>query len=340
MTLLPTVLFEEGRETVPLLKKSSGSAAELSAKNAVIREISRQAGEPLSGHWAELIMADMNPLVSVIIPTYNREKFLPQSINSVIGQTYGNWELIIVDDRSTDNSEALVHCYMDMDKRIAYVRNTHKQGPAGARNQGQKLARGEYVAFLDSDDMWKSHHLKNIMDEFIRNDDIDWIYADSEIVEDGKIVTKSVFDELWKNKNELAVTKRGALSVLSSEYLLENVIRFGIYAGCQCSVIRRRVFDTNNFDEELFATEDWLFSLEAIDKKYKIAYLEKIHLTYRSHPNSISANLKGKSPDDNLIVFREFEKFCQTVPRKIQLTSAQKSIMQDKLAELRSWFIG
>jgi len=100
------------------------------------------------------------PLVSVIIPTYNREKKLPKAINSVIKQTYKKWELIVVDDRSTDDTQELVKRYVSKDKRIRYVKNTHKQGPSGARNQGMELAKGKYIAFLDSDDEWLKHHLK------------------------------------------------------------------------------------------------------------------------------------------------------------------------------------
>ncbi len=285
-----------------------------------------------------MIVTDSGPLVSVIIPTCNREAFLSEAIDSVIGQTYVNWELIIVDDRSTDNTAALVQRYMDADRRVSCVKNTRTRGPAGARNRGQDLARGEYIAFLDSDDVWKSHHLQDIMAEFSRNTDVDWIYANSEIVADGKLVTASVFDELWNNRRELAVTRRGALSVLDGKELLTNAIRFGLYAGCQCSVIRKRVFAAGSFDEALFAAEDWLFFLGVIYRKHQVAYLETVHFTYRIHLDSISADPARKSIDHNLRVYREIEKCYAALPRRMHLTSAQQTLMDDKLAELHFWF--
>jgi len=284
-----------------------------------------------------MTVLDSGPLVSVIIPTYNREAFLSEAVDSVIGQTYGNWELIIVDDRSTDNTAALVRRYMDQDRRVTYVENTRTQGPAGARNRGQDLATGEYIAFLDSDDVWKSHHLEVMIDEFSRNGDIDLIYANSEIVADGKLVTASVFDKFWENRRELAVTRRGALAVLERKDLLANAIRHGLCAGCQCSVIRSRVFATNNFDEALFAAEDWLFFLGVIHEQYQVAYLENVHFTYRSHPDGISADPERKSTDHNLRVYREFEKCYTTIPRRMQLTGAQSALVKDRLAELHFW---
>jgi glycosyltransferase involved in cell wall biosynthesis len=100
-------------------------------------------------------------LVSIIMPTFNREKLLPRAINSVIDQTYNNWELIVIDDRSTDNTKELIQEHSEKDKRIRYIKNTHKKGPGGARNTGIEAAKGKYLAFLDSDDEWFKYHLKN-----------------------------------------------------------------------------------------------------------------------------------------------------------------------------------
>lgn len=111
------------------------------------------------------------PLVSIIMPSYNREGLLPKAINSVINQTYTNWELIIVDDRSTDNTKLLVEQYSQKDQRVRYMMNDRRKGPSGARNCGILNCSGEYIAFLDSDDEWLGHHLTDSM-EVLMNENV------------------------------------------------------------------------------------------------------------------------------------------------------------------------
>ncbi|HEY8503179.1 MAG TPA: glycosyltransferase family A protein, partial [Gemmataceae bacterium] len=99
------------------------------------------------------------PAVSIILPTYNRAKFLPQAFASIRSQQYTDWELIVVDDGSTDDTRAVVQeLSKDVPQPVRYVYQDN-QGPAGARNKGLDLASGKYVAFFDSDDVWLPHHL-------------------------------------------------------------------------------------------------------------------------------------------------------------------------------------
>lgn len=104
------------------------------------------------------------PLVSVILPTYNRAFLLPRSINSVLNQTYKNLELIVVDDNSTDNTKEIVKGLKD--KRIKYVQHKNNKGAAAARNTGINLSKGEYIAFQDSDDEWLPEKLEKQMKVF------------------------------------------------------------------------------------------------------------------------------------------------------------------------------
>src|SRR5262245_56314305 len=96
------------------------------------------------------------PTVTVIVPTYNREAWLRRSIDSVRNQTFQNWQLLIVDDGSTDGSFELVKELAGQDSRISWMRNVRTKGPAGARNSGIDCATGRYIAFLDSDDEWEN----------------------------------------------------------------------------------------------------------------------------------------------------------------------------------------
>ena len=104
------------------------------------------------------------PLVSVVLPTFNRERLLPRAINSVLNQTYKNLELIIVNDGSTDDTEKVVKGYSD--KRIRYYKQELNKGGSAARNVGIKLARGELISFQDSDDEWLPEKLERQVRKF------------------------------------------------------------------------------------------------------------------------------------------------------------------------------
>ena len=100
----------------------------------------------------------MNDLVSIIMPSYNTARFIKETIDSVLAQTYQNWELIIVDDCSTDNTDEIVSAYND--ERIRYLKNEKNSGAAVSRNYALREAKGKWIAFLDSDDLWSPDKLE------------------------------------------------------------------------------------------------------------------------------------------------------------------------------------
>ena len=127
----------------------------------------------------------MNDLVSVIMPSYNTDKFIKQSIESVIDQTYKNWELIIVDDCSTDNTDDVVASISD--ERIIYLKNKVNSGAAMSRNRALREAKGRWIAFLDSDDLWSPDKLEKQI-KFMEDNDYHFSYTNyKEINEDGKL---------------------------------------------------------------------------------------------------------------------------------------------------------
>lgn len=101
----------------------------------------------------------MNDMVSIIMPSYNTGRFIAESIESVLKQTYKNWELIIVDDCSTDNTDEIVKGYLG-DSRIRYLKNKKNSGAAVSRNRALREAKGKWIAFLDSDDLWMPKKLE------------------------------------------------------------------------------------------------------------------------------------------------------------------------------------
>jgi len=101
----------------------------------------------------------LDDLVSIIMPSYNTANYIAESIKSVLAQTYHNWELIIIDDCSNDNTDEIVARFL-LDERVKYVKNTRNRGAAITRNRALKMAKGRWIAFLDSDDLWTKDKLQ------------------------------------------------------------------------------------------------------------------------------------------------------------------------------------
>lgn len=133
----------------------------------------------------------MDELVSIIMPSYNTGRFIKETIESVLAQTYSNWELIIVDDCSTDNTDEVVNQYLT-DERIHYIKNDTNSGAAVSRNRALREAKGKWIAFLDSDDLWEQDKLQKQI-SFMRDNDYHFSYTNYiEIDEESKANGKSV----------------------------------------------------------------------------------------------------------------------------------------------------
>jgi teichuronic acid biosynthesis glycosyltransferase TuaG len=120
-----------------------------------------------------------NPLISIITPCYNSALFIAQTIESVIAQTYKNWEMIIVDDCSTDTSFEIALNYAAKDKRIKVLRMEQNSGAALVRNKAIKVSQGEYLAFLDSDDIWLPEKIERQL-QFMQENDSDFSFTEYE----------------------------------------------------------------------------------------------------------------------------------------------------------------
>ncbi len=127
-----------------------------------------------------------NDLVSVIMPAYNAEKYIPEAIESVIGQTYPGWELIVVDDGSTDNTAGIISQYAARDNRIRYIQQPHGK-QAKARNNALMHARGELIAFLDADDIWMPDKLE-VQTEIMNRHPFDLTFSDGYFFESNPVM--------------------------------------------------------------------------------------------------------------------------------------------------------
>lgn len=126
----------------------------------------------------------MNDLVSIIMPSYNTAQYISESIDSVINQSYTNWELIIVDDCSSDNTDEVIKPYLS-DKRIRYLKNEKNSGAAVSRNYALREAKGKWIAFLDSDDIWEAEKLSMQLD-FMKKNNYVFTYTDYRIKLNGE----------------------------------------------------------------------------------------------------------------------------------------------------------
>jgi glycosyltransferase involved in cell wall biosynthesis len=112
-----------------------------------------------------------NPLVSVITPTFNRAHILPRAVKSMLQQTHSNFELIIIDDCSSDNTREVIEELMQSDKRIHFIQLDRNQGASAARNMGLNAAKGDYITFIDSDDEYDSRKIERQLTKFLESTD-------------------------------------------------------------------------------------------------------------------------------------------------------------------------
>jgi len=277
---------------------------------------------------------DQQPLISIVMPAYNREKFLSQSVSSVINQTYQNWELIIVDDRSTDNTARLIQNHTEKDKRIRYIKNTHRHGPGGARNQGLEMTRGEYIAFLDSDDEWVDFHLKKMLYYLTK-------YPDKIDLMVGDVVRKNKQTGKVYMRSNLDVSKYGDYK-LGEAYILNPDPNFSCHKLTHIDTIvsRKNALKEIKFDEDLFGPDDSLFELEITYNKVKIGYLPECHAVYWAHKDNIVNALGLQSINQRIKVNLEFIKYYTKILQNFKLSKKQKRIMRKEFANRYFWNLG
>lgn len=207
-------------------------------------------------------------LVSIITPTYNGEVFIKDTIESIISQTYCNWELIIVDDCSTDNTPDIVKGYTKKDPRIKYFRTPKPSGsPSVPRNIGIEKAEGSYIAFLDSDDIWLPDKLETEL-AFAQSNGYHIVYSYYEKI-----------DEHGHRNNRVIKTRK---DTRYGNLLKTNSIP------CLTSLISREAVGSTRFKE--ISQEDFCFWLDILKKGFVAYNLCQVTALYRQAKNSRSAN--------------------------------------------------
>jgi len=217
------------------------------------------------------------PFVSVIIPVFNGEQFIAQAIQSVLDQTYRSYEIIVVDDGSTDKTKGILREFKE-EIRYLYQEN---RGPSAARNVGIHIAQGEYICFLDADDLWTPDKLEAQFDFLERHSDIAFVFSDHQDIKGGDVVPHSFLDEKKETFGESLVMEM-PLSNAFSKLIQEN------FVSTPTVMVRKACFETTGlFDESLWSVEDrdlWL----RFAANFKLACLPKIFCKRRIHQSNIS----------------------------------------------------
>jgi glycosyltransferase involved in cell wall biosynthesis len=212
-----------------------------------------------------------NPLVSVVIPTYNHARYLGLALQSVFNQTYTNWEAIVVDNHSTDNTDEVIKSFAN--PRITYLK-IHNHGViAASRNAGIRAAKGEWVAFLDSDDWWTNDKLQVSFDRV--DEKVDLVYHDLEIVGDQPRAFRRKTIKSWQVKPPVLIDLllKGNAIVNSSVLVRKSLLK---------------QIDGINESREMIAAEDYNTWLRIAQLSNQFLYLPQGLGYYLQHNNNIS----------------------------------------------------
>lgn len=210
------------------------------------------------------VYKEYQPIVSIIMPTFNRESYLKRSVSSVINQSYKSWELIIVDDGSADGTFNIADEYIKQHENIRYMKHTNRR-PALSTNAGMQASVGELIAFLGSDDEWKPQFLSERVNYLADHPDIDFIHGGVEIIGHPYV----------KDKNDL-----------TREIHLDDCVIGGTFFG------KRKVFlELGGFKDLSYSDDSDFF--ERAEKKFNIAKVDfPSYIYYRDTPDSICSTIE------------------------------------------------
>jgi glycosyltransferase involved in cell wall biosynthesis len=210
------------------------------------------------------------PLVTVIIPCFNREKFIKSTLESVMNQTYKNMEIIVIDDGSTDNTRDIINKYEDTIKILEHSNRSNK-GQSASINLGLKHSKGEYIAILDSDDLFIKNKIEQQVSFLINNNEIGLVYSNGFAID---INGAKLYKLYSKDHKETNIPEK---ILLNCYFLVPSN-----------SLIRRTAFEkAGEFDESLRSAQDHDMAIRLAEIT-KFAYLDEYLFCYRRHNDSIS----------------------------------------------------
>ena len=217
------------------------------------------------------------PLVSIITPMFNAEDFIEETVKSVQSQSYGNWEMLVVDNCSTDSSRQIVNRYANSDNRIKLLVNGHNSGsPGQPRNIGIKNAKGKYISFLDADDLWMEDKLQKQIEYLEAHNDVFMLYGRYKILKNGTILNNKIKPDSRKMK---------AGRIFRDLFLSDN------FVPCLTVMFRNRYAENYLFDENPRSMEDFDLWLK-ISRSENVAFLDEPLGVYRVHGRNTTSSIK------------------------------------------------
>ena len=238
----------------------------------------------------------MKPVLSIIVPCYNQSETLPHTLDSVLKQTYQEWECIIVNDGSPDNTSEVVRKYIEMDSRFKLVEQENK-GLSGARNAGVKASSGTYILPLDSDDLIMPRYAELAIKRFTENPETKLVYCEARL-----FGLENRYWELPKYKWD--------------DFIFNNSIF------CSC-VYRRSDYDkAGGYNEKMrHGFEDWDFLLNLLDKDSVVYQIPKVLFYYRVKRNSMTIDVthRNQSAVANQIIDNHSEMYREYVFNKMAI---------------------
>lgn len=242
------------------------------------------------------------PILSIIIPVYNVELYLKNCLDSILNQNINNYEIILINDGSTDNSSIICDEYVNKYSNIKVIHKSNG-GLSDARNNGLKIAKGKYILFIDSDDFIEPESLKNIIKYTVNNVDIIFLdaykYFDNKSIE--KVDTDFCTEKLKTNNKDI---------------LLDNISRMNKFSGSACSKAIRREFllDNNILFENNITMEDIDLNLKILTKINTSDYYSGKYYYYRQNrKNSITNSINENTFKSGIKIIKKWQNFNDNI---------------------------
>jgi glycosyltransferase involved in cell wall biosynthesis len=282
-------------------------------------------------------------VVTVVLPTYNRAAFLAGAFDSLARQTFTDWELVIVDDGSTDGTREIVDEYVRSHGRTRYVHQVNR-GAYAARNRGIDEATGKYVAFFDSDDLWLPHHLDRCVTALEAHPDVDWVFGACRQVDraTGTVLDPNTSYVGGQTRPFVSLKAEVAegLHIITDPDVLECQILHGLYCGLQNSVLKRQLFDGRRFNDRFRVVEDELFVIRVLAAGARFAYFLEPHVIYQVHGDNSSASATASSLAKHVEIYSELTVGIEQLLSELTLSARERRGLLKRLGREYFWHLG